>query len=122
MVMFMYNEQVDEAMFRRTQTEANQLSFQYASILNKLGIDWSQVKWTDLRKPLYSALAAALFLTLEGGPQNVPASVSAQGNYWLQNYHQNQTNHTAQNYSTIVEKFQHSKTYEEHGQRVLLTF
>lgn len=122
MVMFMFNEQVDEAMFRRTQTEANQLSFQYASILNKLGIDWSQVKWTDLRKPLYSALAAALFLTLEGGPQNVPASVSAQGNYWLQNYHQNQTNHTAQNYSTIVEKFQHSKTYEEHGQRVLLTF
>jgi hypothetical protein len=40
------------------------LKKKYEIIKKELGIDWTKVKWEDLRKPLYSALAARLLLTL----------------------------------------------------------
>ena len=79
-------------MFERTQTESVRLIPQYTLLRNKLGIDWSTVTWSDLRKPLYSAIAAALLLTLEGAPENVPAAVNKQAEYWLNHYRQGGTN------------------------------
>lgn len=35
-----------------------------SSIFGYFGIDWSSVKWEDLDKPLYSALAAGMYLHL----------------------------------------------------------
>ncbi|XP_062597477.1 uncharacterized protein LOC134258895 [Saccostrea cucullata] len=58
--------QVDESKFRQTQTSSS-LQAQRNIILNKFGIDWSNVAWQDLRKPLYSGIAAALYTILHGG-------------------------------------------------------
>ncbi|KAL8561175.1 hypothetical protein ACOMHN_029246 [Nucella lapillus] len=80
------------------KTESASLSYQYSLVRSKLGIDWSTVTWADMRKPLYSALAAAMLLTLEGAPMNVPVAVDMQANYWLTHYRKGQTTHTVQNF------------------------
>ncbi|XP_076454835.1 collagen alpha-1(XII) chain-like [Babylonia areolata] len=89
---------VDRSMFQRTQTESARLSHQYALIRSKLGIDWSTVTWADMRKPLYSALAAAMLLTLEGAPANVPVNVDMQADYWLKRYRSGPTTQTVQSF------------------------
>ena len=80
--------QVDLTGFRATQdTRAHpRLRGRFDRIQEKFGIDWRQVQWQDLRKPLYSGLAARLFLS------NIPASIPAasdlraQGQYWKVHY------------------------------------
>ena len=96
-------------MFQRTQTESGRLSQLYSRIRSKLGIDWSAVTWADMRRPLYSALAAAMFLTLEGAPANVPNTVDAQAAYWLTHFRKGQTTETVQNFTGPVKTFQQSK-------------
>jgi len=56
--------QVDKIGFEATQDTKSHPSLKthYKKIKNELGIDWTKVTWKDLRKPLYSALAARLFL------------------------------------------------------------
>ncbi len=49
-------------------------------------IEWTSVVWTALEKPLYSGLAARLFLaTID---EDIPASsnVSGQADYWNRHY------------------------------------
>lgn len=60
------------------------MSAQYSIIRNKFGIDWSMVKWSDLRKPLYSGIAAALYTILKGG---VGWRVEDQAQFWQNYYH-----------------------------------
>lgn len=55
-------------MFRETQNNGR-LSSQYNIIFNQFGFDWNRVSWSDLRKPLYSGVAAALYTILHGGTQ-----------------------------------------------------
>ncbi|OWF46122.1 uncharacterized protein LOC110456139 [Mizuhopecten yessoensis] len=45
----------------------NHLLEEYNLIADKFNIDWGQVQWGDLRKPLYSGIAAALFTKIHGG-------------------------------------------------------
>nr|KAG5703057.1 hypothetical protein BaRGS_016218 [Batillaria attramentaria] len=97
---------VDQAMFQRTKTEAARLTQQYNDIRDKFGIDWNTVTWTDLRKPLYSALAAAMCLILEGAPSNVPIGIDAQAAYWLAEYHQGQPSLTTQDFTAPVKTLQ----------------
>jgi len=56
--------QVDKIGFESTQDTKShpKLKNHYKKIKDQLGIDWTKVTWKDLRKPLYSALAARLFL------------------------------------------------------------
>ena len=53
------------------------------------GIDWSSVTWVDLRKPLYSGIAARLFLS--NIPEAIPAAseIEQQGQYWKTHYNSN---------------------------------
>ena len=62
----------------------------YAVINSLLGIDWmgiSDSQWVDLRKPLYSGLAAMLKLLLAN--MSIPADVADQGAFWFNHYHNN---------------------------------
>ena len=55
-------------------------------IEENLHIDWLNVEWRELRKPLYSALAAWLVL-LEAPVAVPPASdLAAQAEFWAENY------------------------------------
>lgn len=80
--------QVDLIGFRATQdTRAHpRLRGRFDRIQKIFGIDWRLVQWQDLRKPLYSGLAARLFLS------NIPAAIPpandlrAQGQYWKVHY------------------------------------
>lgn len=47
-----------------------------------LGIDWSKTNWEDLRRPLYSGVAAALYTLLKAGSSGVPATIEKQASFW----------------------------------------
>ncbi|RUS84625.1 hypothetical protein EGW08_007597, partial [Elysia chlorotica] len=75
--------QVDRTQFERTKFESPRLSAEYSLLLSKLGIDWFGVTWADLVKPLYSGIAAALHLILEGAPGTVASDVTSQAIFWV---------------------------------------
>ena len=74
-------------MFQDTQ-DCNNAYIQSAcsSISTSLGIHWPAVTWSDLRKPLYSGVAAALSTLLTLGSQSISGNVTAQANLWVQMY------------------------------------
>ena len=53
-------------------------------IKEKLGIDWTKTQWQDLEKPLYSGLAARLFLVRIPAP--IPSDLPSQAQYWKTHY------------------------------------
>ena len=57
---------------------------------NGLNINWMNgPQWVDLRKPLYSGLAAMLKLLLAN--MSIPADVANQSTFWFKHYHNNAT-------------------------------
>lgn len=56
----------------------------WSQIKAKLGIDWPKTKWQDLVKPLYSGLAARLYLVRI--PAAIPSNLQSQGWYWKKYY------------------------------------
>ena len=42
------------------------LGAEYSTIQAQFGIGWQAVRWQDLRRPLYSGIAAALYTKLHG--------------------------------------------------------
>ena len=80
--------QVDEDMFNRTQvivgsTRTSRLA---ANIQVEFGIDWQAITWEDLRKPLFSGLAARLFLSDIMEPIPLASNIEGQANYWKTYY------------------------------------
>lgn len=73
--------QVDRDKFMLTQT-SSALNTYRDEIRQKLYIDWSRVSWSDLTKPLYSGLAAALYTYLVAGQNGVPRGVEYQSTFW----------------------------------------
>ncbi|XP_062602682.1 uncharacterized protein LOC134264402 [Saccostrea cucullata] len=72
--------QVDEAQFRLTQISGTLTNEK--QMLKKLGIDWSSVTWADLRKPLFSGLAAAMYATIQAGAGGIPVGIEYQSVFW----------------------------------------
>lgn len=72
---------VSKDAFYQTQT-APYLSHFRDEVHKTLFIDWSITRFDDLRKPLFSGLAAALFTTLKVGNQGIPSTVSGQASLW----------------------------------------
>ena len=80
---------VDEDTFLSTQINKNSnitLFQKYEEMRLLFGIDWKAVQWSELNKPLYSALAARLVLFI--APENIPSSdaVPAQAHFWRDHY------------------------------------
>ncbi|KAK7095218.1 uncharacterized protein [Littorina saxatilis] len=79
--------QVTESMFTATKACSNvYITEVCGNITASFGITWTSVTWQDLRKPLYSGLAAALstFLTLTS--DLMPGNVTDQATLWAQMY------------------------------------
>ena len=79
---------LDEDLFDETQDTSSYSSLVnlHQSIETKFSIDWSSVAWNDLRKPLYSALAARLYLTTVSASIPISSSIDSQATYWVTNY------------------------------------
>ncbi|XP_072040074.1 uncharacterized protein, partial [Amphiura filiformis] len=56
----------------------------FAQIKQAFGIDWQAVQQSDLRKPLYSAIAARLYLS--NIKPAIPKDLEAQAAYWKKYY------------------------------------
>ncbi|XP_072021860.1 uncharacterized protein [Amphiura filiformis] len=80
--------QVDRIGFEDTKDTVSHpgLVAKYVQIHQAFGIDWSRVQWSDIRKPLYSAIAARLFLSNK--PHAIPnsADIVGQAAYWKLHY------------------------------------
>ena len=74
---------------------APELEEVYRSIRRSFGIEWSQVKKNDLRKPFYSGLAARLYLYyLEiTATASIPlaGNIQEQAQFWITYYHSSST-------------------------------
>ena len=78
--------QVDRVGFEDTQNVAAHpgLPSKFNKIKRCFGIDWQRVSWSQLRDPLYSAIAARLFLLNKPGA--IPSTLSGQAAYWKKHY------------------------------------
>lgn len=63
----------------------------YKIIQDVMHINWSDVRWTDLTKPLYSGIAAALYTILRRGSGEISWKSEEQGTFWATNFHGGQS-------------------------------
>ena len=79
---------VDEDLFDETQntTSYSTLTNLHQEIQSTFSIQWSLVEWNDLRKPLYSALAARLYFYTVSASVPISSNVQSQATYWVTYY------------------------------------
>jgi len=75
--------QVDRNGHEETITRPYLKSY-WDEIKNQVGIDWPNTRWEDLLKPLYSGLAARLYLVRI--PDAIPRDLPSQARYWKTHY------------------------------------
>ena len=80
--------QVDRIGFEDTQNVASHknLKGHFKKIYADLGIDWPTVKYEELRKPLYSAIAARLKYLNIASPIPPSWQLTRQAEYWKEHY------------------------------------
>ena len=100
--------QVDKVGFEDTQDTNSHpgLVYKFAKIKEKFGIEWSSVKWTDLEKPLYSGLAARLFLS--NITETIPSELEEQACYWKEHYNTENGKGTPQRFIDDVKELEGS--------------
>ncbi|XP_061169390.1 matrilin-2-like, partial [Saccostrea echinata] len=79
--------QINQQKFLLTQTSYN-LRNQRNGIQRNFSINWSRVTWSDLRKPLYSGIAAALYVQYvrERYRTTIPSTIDAQALFWTKEF------------------------------------
>ena len=79
---------VDEEKFLMTQTTnlSSRLPIKLQQIQELLKINWTGVTWMDLRKPIFSALAARLVLFLADRAIPPTSDLQAQAEFWVELY------------------------------------
>ncbi|RUS87547.1 hypothetical protein EGW08_004723, partial [Elysia chlorotica] len=76
--------QINQTEFALSKTSGD-ISKYWGPIKSAFGIDWATVQWSDLRRPLYSGIAAMLtLLRVSGG--NVPRALERQAAFWQNNF------------------------------------
>ena len=78
--------QLSQAKFTQTKGSNSQLTAPVNGISTNFGITWSTTVWNDLRKPLYSALAARLYMLLISTSIPLANNVNGQASYWVNQY------------------------------------
>ncbi|KAK3764736.1 hypothetical protein RRG08_042046 [Elysia crispata] len=76
--------QINQTEFALTKT-STAISQYWAPIKAAFNIDWATVQWSDLRRPLYSGIAAMLTL-LRVSAGNVPRALERQAAFWQANF------------------------------------
>ena len=99
--------QVDEEVFLQTQDVATapELELLLQEVMEGTGIDWLAVVWTDLRRPLYSALATSIYFTLVPGEIPGTGNVEGQARYWKR-YFSSDSQETANDFINAVKEFE----------------
>ena len=92
---------VDENLFDATQNTASYsvLTNLHQQIQSTFSIQWSSVEWNDLRKPLYSALAARLYFYTVSASIPISSNIQSQATYWVTYYN---PSGSASNFVTLV--------------------
>ena len=80
--------QVDEDKFLSIQ-DTNRSSTRNVAVRTAFNIDWPSVQWRDLRIPLYSGIAARLFLLNISDTESIPCDIPGQAAYWSTHYSSN---------------------------------
>ena len=77
---------VNKKAFEGTKdTKANaNIKEKHDEIKKRFGVDWSQVQWSEMKKPLYSGLAARL--VLYNIPDAIPVELDGQAKFWKTRY------------------------------------
>ena len=80
--------QVDKGGFAATQdtNSHRKLKRRFDEIQEKFGLDWTTVRYEKLREPLYSALAARLYLVTKEPPIPLSSEIEKQAQYWKDHY------------------------------------
>ena len=78
--------QVDEDKFLTTQVNSALNVERHDAIREAFDIDWPSVQWRDLRIPLYSGIAARLFLLNISDTESIPCDVPGQAAYYNRVY------------------------------------
>ena len=78
--------QLSESRFQQTNSSDSRLQTPINSIANEFDITWSTVQWIDLRRPLYSAIAARLYMILVSTSIPLSVDLSGQASYWVNQY------------------------------------
>ena len=96
--------QVDRSGFEDTQDVAAhpKLGEKYKLIMSRYGIHWESVDYVDLLKPLYSGIAARLFIS--SIPEQIPEKQCAQANYWKRHYNTNEGAGSPQNFCLDLQR------------------
>ena len=81
-------------------TTQRRLRNYWNEIKAKLGIDWTKTTWADLEKPLYSGLAARLYLARI--PASIPTDLPSQAQYWKTYYNTEAGSGTVQKFINDV--------------------
>ena len=94
---------MDKVGFAETQNvnAHRDLVKKHKLIKEKFGFDWMKVSWSDLTKPLYSGLAARLYLSNEQAP--IPKDLIPQAKYWKNHYNTKAGSGTWQKFRDDVE-------------------
>ena len=75
--------QVDRIGYQDTVSHPGAKRF-HAAVKAAFRIDWPKTNWIDLRRPLFSGLAARLFLVRI--PEAIPSDLAGQARYWKKHY------------------------------------
>ena len=82
---------VSEVLLESTKNTTNRplLAIKHGQLSLEFGFSWVDVVWEELFKPLYSAVAARLLLSL--APEMIPDSnnIPGQAQFWKQYYNSN---------------------------------
>ena len=82
-LLLSFLHQISEEMLSATQNcSSSIISSQCDAILGEFAIDWPQVTWSDMRKPLYSGLALSLHTQVQLNGQALPDDVWGQADIW----------------------------------------
>lgn len=76
--------QITEVEFLATKTDQS-LQEYWDNMANRILIDWKNVSYNDLRKPLYSAIAYQLSAILKASGGNIPNLLGDQAALWGKN-------------------------------------
>jgi len=98
----LFLSQVDSVGFAETKKTA--LRKYHDKIKESFKIDWDKTEWFDLQKPLYSGLAARLYLARI--PEAIPKAddIKAQGQYWKTYYNTAAGKGTVEKFVSDVKK------------------
>lgn len=99
--------QVDEEVFLQTQdvAAAPELAMLLQEVEEGTGIDWLAVVWSDLRRPLHSALATSIYFTLVAEEIPGAGNVEGQARYW-KNYFSSDSRETVNDFINAVEELE----------------